>query len=311
MAGISDPLLRTADEGGAKEAEVVEVPKSARPWPRKLYLAVGLLGACACGLACAGARSPKAYPTAALTSLVSGWGDAACYTVTGGTCMIYGCNADRGAVCGVGHNCVCESGCTGADGICRPTAGYQVIARNVRLRNAKFSGQYLYAPRSWFMEQLRVTDQKGKYADLWNIYKLPGKDYLWRQDMYFLSPAEFPEYAAGVANTKMEAYVPGKGGGDNSGFVVPVGSLFVVDLFHLTSRHGLLDRDPFNIGQVMNTLCRPREHPEAIQISGSLGQATWYVHHASWEVFGWVWSQPGEGGHWVPEPPLNHTLPFC
>merc|ERR1711862_379967 len=110
-----------------------------------------------------------------------------------------------------------------------------------------------------FMEQVRTTSSEGQYADLWNVYKMPGYDWLHQQEMFMLSPAEFPEYAAGVSTTKMPAYIPTGGKGDDkSGVVVPVGSMFIVALYHLTSRHLLANRDPFNIGYVMNTMCKPR-----------------------------------------------------
>jgi len=226
--------------------------------------------------------------------------------------MISNCYAERGAVCR-GSNCVCANGCTGADGICRNISSYKLVGKNVRFRNVKFSDQYLYAPRTWFMEQIRTTDTAGQYADLWNVYKMPGKDYQYGQEMFLLSPVEFPEYAAGVADTKMRAWIPlgDKKGADGNGIVIPVGSLFVVDLYHLTSRHLLANKYPFNIAYIMNNICRPNSHPNAVEINGALGRASWYIHHASWEVFGWVWSDPGEGGYWVPEPPLDVPLQIC
>jgi len=187
----------------------------------------------------------------------------------------------------------------------------------------QYKDQYMYAPRTFFMEQLRTTASKGVYADSWNLYRVPG--HLWKPGLsvggyigsdvaYLLSPVEFPEYAAGVASTKMQAWIPL--GGDSksnsgSGIVIPVGSMLVADLYHLTSRHGLANANPFNPASVMLTMCVPKGHPNAVEINGAVGQASFYVHHASWEVFGWVWSDPGEGGYWVPEPPLNFSVPAC
>merc|ERR1719362_2037371 len=81
-------------------------------------------------------------------------------------------------------------------------------------------------------------------------------------------------------------------------------------LYH-GGRRRLANKFPFNIAYVMNSLCRPNSHPEAVQINGALGTASWYIHHASWEVFGWVWSDPGEGGYWVPDSPLDDDIPVC
>jgi len=319
-ASIADPLLAGAngtDGDVGTPAKVVDAASSAKPVSyKKCYFTVAWLSLTSLGLlglACV--YSPLMSPKPPGTLAVTGWGDPSCYTVTGGTCMVYGCNADRGAVCGYGHNCVCKEGCTGADGLCyHNVSSYKLVGKNVRFKNVKYSDQSLYAARTWFMEQLRTTSSEGKYADLWNVYKMPGYDWLHQQEMFLFSPVEFPEYAAGVASTKMAAYIPtgGKGKDNSGGVVVPVGSMFIVSLFHLTSRHLLANRYPFNIGYVMNTMCKPRSHPNAVEINGALGQASWYEHHASWEVFGWVWSDPREGGYWVADPPLDiPEIKFC
>merc|ERR1719433_1347186 len=126
--------------------------------------------------------------------------------------MVSDCNTDRQAVCTSDHNCVCAHGCTGADGRCRSMSSYSLVGKNVRFRYVKWSDQYLYAPRTFFMEQLRTTSSAGVFADLWNVYKMPGVDFAYGQEMFLLSPVEFPEYAAGVADTKMSAYIPSNDG---------------------------------------------------------------------------------------------------
>lgn len=54
---------------------------------------------------------------------------------------------------------------------------------------------------------------------------------------------------------------------------------------------------------------------DAIMI-GSVSEvktAWFYVHHASWQVYGWLWSNnPGAGGLWVPDPPFpSGSVPQC
>lgn len=324
MAEVKAPLLGAdGQEAGAFDDVAGQCKKSSFAKTRR-YLSVAALCLAGVGMLNAASYYRKKIVPSYFSSTTTGWGEASCYKNTGGTCYIQGCNADRKAECSTGH-CWCKEGCVGSDGLCRAdVSSYKLVASNFRLKNFYWKDQYMYAPRTWFMEQLRTTTANSGYADLWNLYELPGP--MWvpyglsgafkDTPGYFLSPVEFPEYAAGIASTKMQAYVPTGGGGKNNkgssgGIVIPVGSMFVVDLYHLTSRHLLANTAPFNPAVVMNSLCRPAKYPEAIEINGGFGQASWYVHTASWEVFGWVWSDPQEGGYWVPDPPLNISLPTC
>jgi len=257
MASISNPLLAgsyVADGEKGTMMEKVDAASIAEPaFYRKCYFTVACLSLVSLGLlglACV--YSPLTSPRTPGTLLVNGWGDASCYTFTGGTCMVENCYAFRDAYCTSDHNCACANGCTGADGICHHNiSSYNLVGKSVRFRNVKWSDNYLYAPRTFFMEQLRTAPfpEVGTYANLWNVYKVPGLDSQYHQEMFLLSPVEFPEFAAGVADTKLSAYIPsnGKSGVDNGGIVIPVGSMFTVSLYHLnlaicsqTGRHTTL-----------------------------------------------------------------------
>lgn len=255
----------------------------------------------------------------------AGWGEAKCYKVTGGTCRLGRCRAERNAKCSFG-TCYCETGCVGADGVCRSNLQeYKLVASNFRLRNNKWQDQYLYTPRTQFFEQLRVTEYKGKYADKWNLYEIPGPTWLpdfqqvmalggsvndinwgfgYRVDepRYILSPAEYPEYAAAIANNDLR-------------ITLGVGSLYSVEVYHLSKRHLLADALPFNPSLIFNRLCRPPGSPAAVEIDGLYSTAAWYVHMASWKTYGWMWGDPKAGGHWQMETesgqPIDIPLPPC
>merc|ERR1712232_996655 len=219
---------------------------------------------------------------------------------------------------------------------------YELMASNFRLRNVKWKDQYLYAARTWFMEQLRTTVYKGKYADTWNLYRVPGPTwtpygaqigamgdqgtishgaglgYLINGSRYILSPVEFPEFAAAIANNKARLSIPV--GGDKNhdpDFYIKVGSMYAVDLYHLTHRHLAANRFPFDPSLIFNDICRPQNAPTAtaIEINGMFGTASWYVHTASWLVYGWVWSDPSEGGYWEMEDESGKSIdiqfPIC
>lgn len=218
------------------------------------------------------------------------WAKLPCYTVTGGTCFVQDCKPERHADCSFG-SCLCSAGCVGADGNCyKDIKGYELVASKIRLRNIKFT-DYLYTPRTWFLQQLRVTSTPRTYADKWNVYRVPGTAF--EEEYYMISPVEYPGYAAGITTD-----------------MTVTAKVIVVDI-----RNN--NQDPWGIFQY---LCEPPHHPGAWQISNvhMQGQGVkWYVHHGSWRVFGYLWgalraaADVGEGGEWMPEPPINLSLPRC
>lgn len=229
------------------------------------------------------------------TDLVD-WVKHPCLTYTGGTCTLLSCNAERKATCSWG-SCVCPSGCVGASGNCyRDMAGYELVASNIKLRNVKYDG-YLYTPDTWFMSQLRIYDRgdTGSYSDKWNVYRVPGAAF--GKEFYIISPVKYPGYASGVGpNPDPLAFSPYR--------------VIVASMSSTT-------QDPWGFFQ---QLCEPPLHPGAFEISnlqeGGNG-VKWYVHHGSWEVFGYLLGavvsslKVGEGGEWMPEPPVNLSLPQC
>merc|ERR1712194_550456 len=104
----------------------------------------------------------------------------------------------------------------------------------------------------------------GGYPDRWNIYQMPGQQWVpyglqgsfTEHHGYLISPVAYPEFAAGISDTKMKAYIPlnsnSKGSGSHSsrgssdGIIIPVGSMFIVSLYHLTSRYLMANRCPFD-----------------------------------------------------------------
>lgn len=230
----------------------------------------------------------------ALNTSLAGQANGACYLWTGGTCRVFNCNSARKASC-VWGSCVCKSGCVDASGNCdHAISGYELVASNIRLRNVKYD-QYLYTPRTWFMKQLRVESQAGKYADEWNVYRVPGTAF--GKEYYLFSPTEYPTYAAGVT-------------ADRAPFQMSLTRVIVVDM----SRN---DQDPWGLFQYV---CESTTHPGAWEISnfhdGGNG-VKWYVHRGSWEVFGYFFgalvssAKVGEGGEWMPDPPVSLNLPRC
>jgi len=305
MPAISDPLLEVAcsDEKVASDAE--ECRKGRRLAVCALTMLVAVVGLASIQYGPPDHRSSS--KTTLPTELVEGWGDARCYTFTGGTCHIEGCDAVRNATCSGWGKCFCATGCAGADGLCYPTQG-EIVASNFKLRNVKYNNQYMYIPSVFFEEQLRTTEFPGKYATSFNLWKVPGSSRL-VEDMYYLQPVAYPEYTVGIGITKMwDPFLV-----STSGFVIPIplGSLFPAYAYHMTTRHLLAKYQPFNPVMMMMDVCTPAAQPDAVVLNGAMGKASLYIHHLSWEVFGWVWSDPGEGGYWVPDPPIDHTFRQC
>jgi len=293
MAEAHAPLLPPAEE---RAAESTCARGAGRGWHRTvgaLLLGVAGLGVMLEASGC------RVRPSALVGAQPpGGWGNAQCYAVTGGTCSFTQCDPARKARC-TWAQCTCAPGsCVGADGVCHHSEA-RLVASNFRLRNVKFRDQYLFAPKNFFEEQLRTTVNVGMFPDLWNLYQLPGLAFTNNQSLfYFLRPVAYPEYVVGVGQSVMsDAGLPG--------------SIYSALLLHLTSRRGPLNWLPYNPSLAMSSFCTPAGHADSVVISPLAGTASLYIHHLSWEVFGWVWSDPGEGGYWTPEPPLSVRFPAC
>merc|ERR1712217_576773 len=131
-----------------------------------------------------------------------------------------------------------------------------------KLRNFYFTDQYLYAPRTNFMDQLRTAakDLYTHYSYNWNLYELPGKMWVppgtYSTDAtpgYYLSPTEFPEYAAGIDSNLLALHIPFSGKtldpeihNPDRGLTFPFGNKYVVDLYHLSYRFFTKNLSPFN-----------------------------------------------------------------
>lgn len=190
----------------------------------------------------------------------------------------------------MGGYCLCRSGgCVGAEGNChKEVAQYELVASGIRLRNVGFNA-YLYAPEAFFTRQLKISSDPG--PDRWNVYRVPGVAF--GQVYYVFSPVDYPEgyvasYDAGILGARV----------------------IVWDI------KGSPLHDPWDL---FNSLCEPPAHPGAWEISmlHAKGQGLkWYVGFGSWGVFGYILGalaggSVGKGGQWMPEPPVNLSLPRC
>lgn len=110
------------------------------------------------------------------------YNDPRCLRNSGGTCAIWGCNADRGPTDCVywtpgvthmfenGHYCMCQPGyCAAMDGKCYPNNNNTLVASRVAIRNAQWMDYHMYI-RGW---DVYLDDDVPSDRGLWNVYSLP------------------------------------------------------------------------------------------------------------------------------------------
>jgi len=114
-------------------------------------------------------------------------------------------------------------------------------------------------------------------ADKWVLHEMPG---MFRDRRSFLlSTEKYPGWVATIRSTAFTAF----------------------------SRQGAYEVNLDNQWSPDKLAVQVCAQGEYIQI-GSVAEVrtSWfYIHHFSWDVFGWTWtSAPGSGGLWLPEPRL-------
>jgi len=215
-----------------------------------------------------------------------------CYGFTGGTCALSDCNADRGAKCS-GGECICETGCAGADSKCHNGVSNDLVASGFILVNAKWTKYAMYFQGLSAFGQLKTTKAMtwmnlGK--DRFSLYRLPGN----------LSSPKF--LVGSVAYPEQVAYI-----GSTTGTAVSGHGLYAADLD---------DRHPVGPDRLACSVCYEASK-KAIMIGDRDGKYWAYVHHLTWLVYGSSSSrnEVGDGGLWVPDPPLEADeiakLPKC
>merc|ERR1712107_924118 len=71
-----------------------------------------------------------------------------CWGFTGGTCAVFGCHAERRAVC-KSWFCVCDSGCAGLDGKCHQKQS-KLIASGIKFESRAWPSHYLHGFPPYF-----------------------------------------------------------------------------------------------------------------------------------------------------------------
>lgn len=207
--------------------------------------------------------------------------------------MIFNCDAERDDTVCETHKCMCPHGCAGGDGKCYNGKKNIKIAGGFKLKNVKWPDQEIYMPSGFaatFESQLRTSTDDGSKFDL---FLLPDETYL-------LASSEWPEYVVDMTKTELFELPLGQ-----SGVTIPV-TRWDVRAHRLGYWNGGLASVPL-------LLCNPGDptHPEAV-VFRNTANATIFIRFGSWKVYGYsLTSDPGEGGYWIPEPPLPVELPSC
>lgn len=219
-----------------------------------------------------------------------------CYSFTGGTCNLWGCDSFRKASCKLyvsGYVCMCAPGqCTSVSGQCTP-GKYRKLAGGVKVKNVKWPNERLYFPQTMVLSQLAVTAEveSAGYDDEFDMYLLPGT--LQGQYTVLMSSTKQPDYVVHVA----------KG--------LPA---------NLKVQTLKIDRFFRDIQQIATVLCKPHGTKENIfQLGTTFKQlppmtmattAWWYVWQLGMgnRVWGWPYGDPKSGGYWTFDPPIDQQL---
>jgi len=210
--------------------------------------------------------------------------------------MTQSCDQSRGATeCSWGR-CFCNSGCSGADGKCYGETN-KLIKTGFRLRNSRWPDQYMYV--SSVGSSLKVSADPGDQADF-ELYQLPDQVSGPTLTECLLSSVKYPNYVTTITETH------NCNGGDQhrqrSCTTSWDGTVTHVAWPAQSSLPGLATK-------LVAVRDRPGVPAGAFMIE-SFSSANYflYVHRFSWQV-GAYSGDPGTGGYWVAEPPLNLTIP--
>lgn len=213
----------------------------------------------------------------------------ACYSFTGGTCNVRGCDVGRGALC-ESNKCICRAACAGADGVCYTGRGNDLVKAAFTLTNVEWPSYSMYFQRTSTFGQLKATNAFTGDTDKFALYKLPGAASP-EEERFLLGSVTFPRYVARVAPTEGAAPFP-------RGF-------FATDLEKAYSPKALALVACYNASA------------EALMF-GNDEESTWvYLTRGSWLIYGFDGKKTdvGEGGLWRPSPPLTDlelgSIPPC
>ncbi|CAK9024644.1 unnamed protein product [Durusdinium trenchii] len=217
---------------------------------------------------------------------------ATCYGFTGGTCAYASCSSFRMAMCDAGK-CMCPHGCAGADGRCYQSPN-MVVASSFILTNVKYPKYRMYFKRVTTWGQMGTSSMPSFSffgADLFDLYRVPG--LFDGKALFMIASHKWPSYVLAIRATTGTA-------------LSPFGT-YSVELKDTSA--------PWKPEDIMLRVCSMASYgkPNAIMI-GSAGavKTIWaYVHMGSWSVYGSM-SSPGDGGGWMPNPPIPYAaIPPC
>jgi len=204
-----------------------------------------------------------------------------CLAKTGGTCILSKCSDFRGATMCIGSNCLCFPGfCSSAEGQCLKSAN-QRIAKKVRLRNARYSNQYVAIGS----RNIYITENHLDPNTFFDIWRMP-------------SITSFPGYLLfSQDGGRVVGIRPGEAGLEMKPWSLPLAAA--------------------NFASFWITAAPPYEGAppgmQSIVIEGfGFRSSVLYsddVHHRVGIHVPQGFGSVGVGAYWIPEPPIIEPLP--
>jgi hypothetical protein len=205
-----------------------------------------------------------------------------CYSYTGDSCYSAACGPNKGtcnAPNGLWHHCDCVSpaGCVSVDGVCG-SKPYEKVAEGFHLQNMKWTWQHMYMPTFHLMDTIATSGawlSTMPRASSWTLYKLPRN---WGGHTgYFLTTEAYPGYTASIRWT--------------TGTALSLRGAYEVALTK--------QLEPWRLA------VRVCSRPDGTIMIGNMDGVWFYLHHFSYNVYGWQFGDPGDGGYWKADKAIN------
>lgn len=243
------------------------------------------------------------------TSFANIWSrPPSCIENTGVSCLSKGCDASQGDTECKFAQCFCKAGCSDGNGGCHKSENV-LVATGIRLRNSRWPQYYLVA--STMDNKIHVANNGADPLAQFNLYQLPGQGK--HPDGFLLVPATSPGYSVSIVHKYLCHDLGGKseakhdqetnmtGGACKHTWNAQTQPLSPTYTSHPSVKDAAVQLSKAPI---------ETKNGVAITIRGSGEHVSKYmfVHEGSWKVSSRA-DDPGNGGYWIPEPPLAFQLP--
>lgn len=233
------------------------------------------------------------------------YNDPRCMMFTGGTCRIFGCNADRGPTSCTwwhwGHKCMCQEGyCATELGKCRRmNTSTQIVDHTFILKNVQWPDYHLNVPNAWSGQVTVSNDEINKWSKF-RLFQVPvARDV--RPTQFMLGSAEYPDHL--IETSRQRVCRCTSHDTDSDGDRECVSHRCHMEYAASSRWISKPVRE-----QKLKIFQANYEEP-ALMIEGmTTPNRFWYIPRFSWTLGVSDPGDPGPQGYWIADPPLPEGL---